>query len=166
MFNPDNPIDFDEDTQLLREWPSVMIKTGKTMALLRTVVGEPALPVEEGMRVGRWLFDRVPDEEIIELLESGSEAKVLESPTSPVSPTWAGSPVSPTSPNEELDRGGFVTEDLERWGLDKTETEQGKIVETPTEVRAGEKRKASAEFIGDAKRMKGANTYPLHSDWI
>jgi hypothetical protein len=116
MFNPDNPIDFDEDTQLLREWPSVMIKTGKTMALLRTVVGEPALPVEEGMRVGRWLFDRVPDEEIIELLESGSEAKVLESPTSPVSPTWAGSPVSPTSPNEELDRGGFVTEDLEDCG--------------------------------------------------
>jgi hypothetical protein len=157
MFNPDTPVDTDEDTRLLREWPSVMVKTGKTLALLRTVVGEPALPVEEGMKVGRWLYDRVPDEEIVELLESGSDVKMLELPASLA---------SLTSPDEKPHMGGFVTEDLEIWGLDKNETEGGDVAETLSGGRAVKKRKASAEPGRDAKRMKGTNLYPLHSDWI
>jgi hypothetical protein len=166
MFNPDTPVDVDEDTQLLREWPSVMVKTGKTLALLSTVVGEPALPVEESKKVGMWLFDRVPDEEIVELLESGSEVKMLESPASPASSALPGSPVSHPSPNEKPHTDGFVTEDLSIWGLNENETEGGDIAETPSGGRAVEKRKASTEHGGDTKRMKGASVYPLQSDWI
>jgi hypothetical protein len=152
MFNPNASQNVDEDTLLEREWPSVMVRRGKTLALLRTVFGESKLPAETSMEVGSMLLHEVRDNEIVEVLENGSEANVLE---------------SPTSPNDEPDAGGFVTEDLEMLGLDGSEVEEekGEIVETSPGGKVGEKRKASGEKGGDAKRMKGANAYPLQSGW-
>jgi hypothetical protein len=147
MFNPNAPQEVDEDTLLEREWPSVMVRTGKTLALLRTVFGESKLPVEKGMEVGSMLLHGVPDNEILEVLESRPE--------------------SPASPRDGPNAGGFATEDLEMLGLDGSEVEEekGEIVETSSGGKVGEKRKASGEKGGDAKRMKGANAYPLQSGW-
>jgi hypothetical protein len=147
MFNPNAPQDIDEDTLLEREWPSVMVRRGKTLALLRTVFGESKLPAEKGMEVGSMLLHGVPDNKILEVLESRPE--------------------SPASPRDGLDAGGFVTEDLEMLGLDgsKVEEEKGEIVETSPGGEVGEKRKASGEKGGDVKRIKGANVYPLQSGW-
>jgi hypothetical protein len=52
-------------------------------------------------------------------------------------------------------------------GLDGSEVEEkkGEIVETSSGGKVGEKKKASGEKGGDAKRMKGANAYPLQSGW-
>jgi hypothetical protein len=147
MFNSNAPQNVDEDTLSEREWPSVMVRRGKTLALLRTVFGESKLPAEKGMEVGSMLLHGVPDNEILEVLESRPE--------------------SPASPRDGPDAGGFVTEDLEMLGLDgsEIEEEQGEIMETSPSGKVGEKRKASREKGGDAKRMKGANAYPLQSGW-